>query len=264
MMVSVAHPPPTMEWMTLPNGHRVMQFHQAETALLYRDIFVDRCYARRELALRPGDVVVDAGANIGLASLFFHLSCPGVRIVAIEPAPAPCAALRVNVAEHCIDATIVECALSSENGIGTLTYYPRTPVMSSLYADADEDAGLTRLFLRNSGFAADDIEDIVRGKHEAVAAPCELRTLSKVLEQEDIEAVALLKLDVEKSELDVVTGIEERHWPLIERIVGEVHDCNGSATVLVSLLQERGFVVSLEQDPLLEGSGVYILSGMRA
>ncbi|TGD36472.1 hypothetical protein EB834_19580 [Brevibacterium aurantiacum] len=34
-----------------------------------------------------------------------------------------------------------------------------------------------------------------------------------------LEKVSLLKIDVERSELDVIRGISADHWPLIERVV---------------------------------------------
>lgn len=47
-----------------------------------------------------GDVrlIVDIGANIGAASVYFHLHYPDARIVAVEPSAAAFALLRVNAA----------------------------------------------------------------------------------------------------------------------------------------------------------------------
>src|SRR5437867_1587881 len=77
---------------------------------------------RRHLTLRPGGsdvgvlkkifvnkeytlpfdmnprVIVDAGANIGMASLFFSQQFPEVRIIAIEPEPSNFAILQANCA----------------------------------------------------------------------------------------------------------------------------------------------------------------------
>ena len=41
------------------------------------------------------------------------------------------------------------------------------------------------------------------------------------------EKIDLLKIDVEKGELEVLNGIEDADWPRIHQIVMEVHDLDG-------------------------------------
>jgi FkbM family methyltransferase len=62
----------------------------------YEKIFSEREYFF-EPASPPG-VIVDAGANIGLASLYFAARFPGARIIAIEPEASNFALLRKNTA----------------------------------------------------------------------------------------------------------------------------------------------------------------------
>src|SRR5262245_2111203 len=71
--------------------------------------------ARRYRALldegrRP--LIVDAGANIGAAAIWFSIMFPEALIVAIEPAPANVALLRRNAR----DVTIMEGAIASSPG----------------------------------------------------------------------------------------------------------------------------------------------------
>jgi FkbM family methyltransferase len=59
-------------------------------------------------------LIIDAGANIGASAVFFAMSYPGARIVAIEPEPGNFALLRRNA-----DGLNVEClnaGLSSSHG----------------------------------------------------------------------------------------------------------------------------------------------------
>ena len=44
---------------------------------------------------------------------------------------------------------------------------------------------------------------------------CQLKTLSEVIRESQVERIDLLKVDVEKSELDVLAGIDEDDWPKI-------------------------------------------------
>jgi FkbM family methyltransferase len=58
--------------------------------------------------LRPGDVAIDAGANIGLFSLVAAVAVgPGGRVIACEPSPGTAAILRSNVERNRFDWTEV-------------------------------------------------------------------------------------------------------------------------------------------------------------
>ncbi len=82
----------------------------------------------------------------------------------------------------------------------------------------------------------------------------QLETLSAVIEREGLEQIDLLKVDVERSELEVLAGIKEEHWPSIGQILMEVHDREGRLTDTCALLQAHGFTVAVERDPLLKGA----------
>lgn len=60
-------------------------------------------------------VIVDAGANIGAASLWFRRKYPAAHIVAIEPDPANFAMLERNVG-HDPNMTLIEAAVGAQPG----------------------------------------------------------------------------------------------------------------------------------------------------
>jgi hypothetical protein len=68
-----------------------------------------------------------------------------------------------------------------------------------------------------------EIEESLRGRFAAERLPCELRTLSDALHRESIDRVDLIKIDVEKTELDVLAGIEDSDSPRIRQLVMELH-----------------------------------------
>lgn len=249
--------------MTLPNGREVAHLGAGETALLYRDIFVDRCYLQHGISLEPGMVIFDVGANIGMSALFFHLECPGVTIHAFEPAPIPFQALTANVASHGIDAHLEQCALSDVAGTATMTYYPDASVMSGFHADPELDAALTRDYLLHSGFSEQDVLDMLEGKHDAVMLDCSVRTLSEVVQSRQVPVIDLLKVDVEKSELEVLRGIADADWPKVRQVVAEVHDLDSTLDAVTSLLAGKGFSVTVEQDALLERTAIYEVFAVR-
>src|SRR5439155_1315351 len=77
-----------------------------------------------------------------------------------------------------------------------------------------------------------------------------LRTLSSIIAEEGIERIDLLKVNVEKSELDVLRGLDPEDWPKIRQAVIEV-DQHDHVEPITLLLERHGFEVLVEQDPLL-------------
>ncbi|MFD5035166.1 FkbM family methyltransferase [Streptomyces sp. NPDC058405] len=253
----------SMQQMELPNGLTVAHVSAGETGLLYREIFADRCYVQHGIQLKPGSTIFDVGANIGMSALFFHTECPDLVVHAFEPAPVPFAALTANIEIHGIRATATQCALSNHSGTARMTYYPDSTVMSGLHADPAAEAALTRNLLLNSGFEEEDVDDLLEGRHAGVEIECEVRTLSQVIAERGVTTIDLLKVDVEKSELDVLRGLDESDWPKVKQIVAEVHDLDGTLKDFTSLLELHGFNVVLKQDELLQGSEIYAVFAVR-
>ena len=95
-----------------------------------------------------------------------------------------------------------------------------------------------------------------------------LRRLSDVIREQGVERIDLLKVDVQRAELDVLRGIDETDWPKIRQVVMEVHDAPGEATEgrlgeISGLLARRGFAVEVEQDSLLVGTDRHNLFAVR-
>ncbi len=73
-----------------------------------------------------------------------------------------------------------------------------------------------------------------------------------------------MKIDVERAELDVVRGVEAQHWPLIDQVVAEVHDLQGSLEAFLQVLRDAGFAsIKCDQDPALAGSTMYLVAASR-
>jgi FkbM family methyltransferase len=76
--------------------------------------------------IRPGDIVYDIGANVGLHTLFFaRLVGNQGHVFAFEPAPDTARKLREHVNLNAItNATVFECAVSNEIGQKHLFRHP--------------------------------------------------------------------------------------------------------------------------------------------
>ncbi|WP_432011114.1 FkbM family methyltransferase [Streptomyces cucumeris] len=253
-----------VETMRLPNGTTLAHINVGEAQFLYREIFTDRCYLRHGIELRAGDVVFDIGANIGMFTLFAHLECPGVTVHAFEPAPVPFAALRANVMRHGIPGRAEQCAVSDTAGVQKMTFYPDATLMSGFHADAAARTELLRTLGLNGGYTAEDVDLMLAqlpDQSEEIETP--VVRLSDVITERGIEAIDLLKIDVEKNERQVLAGIEDADWPRIRQVVTEVHDIDGALDEVVTLLRGHGFRVVAEQEPLFAGTGIHQVAARR-
>ena len=93
--------------------------------------------------------------------------------------------------------------------------------------------------------------------------PCRLQTLSEIVDEEGVVGIDLLKVDVEKSEREVLAGIREEHWGLIGQVVVEVHDEQGALEEVRDVLAKHGFETIAEQDPQLRGTTIFSVFATR-
>ena len=244
----------------LPNGIEITHLNKSETDEIFTEIFAERSYLRRGLTLRDGDVVFDVGANIGLFSLFVHATVRDARVLAFEPSPPTFEKLRANVEMYGLAVEPFDCGLSDTERDVELTFYPQASARSGVYADAAEEARVTRSFMANQeGRLLEHADALIAGRFEGQIFTRPMRRLSDVLHERGIERIDYLKIDVEKSELDVLSGIDAEDWSRIRQIALEVHDTEGRLARIVALLEEKGFEVAVEQPGLLENTGLYNL-----
>jgi FkbM family methyltransferase len=249
----------------LPDGTTVHCLNRTDAHLLYQEIFDEDIYRRHGVTVRPGDCVLDVGANIGLFPLFLrHLGTPAT-VHAVEPVPVTFEALRLNVAA-CFPVTVHlhNVGLARQDGEATFTHYPRLASNSTMHPDHSpeevkrrRDDILQRMrehpnrplrwFLAVlPGPLKRFIAERVRRwfyRHEAVV--CRLTTLSGLLRRERIDRIDLLKLDAERCELDVLAGLDDADWPKVRQAVVEVHD-PAAVPGIEEQFRARGFRVVVE------------------
>ncbi len=256
----------------LPNGLEITHQNKAETDHFYEDIFEHRTYVRHLKALPENACVFDVGANIGLFSLFIHTLDRKARTYAFEPSPPTFDILRANVAKHGVNAKIFPVGLSRDERTADFTFYPLSSGMSSVYGDRAEEEAVLRAILQNRMQSnAPDMAQIAAHTEELIAErlksqrfTCRLRTISNVIREEGVERIDLLKIDVQKSELDVLMGIRAHDWGKIQSIAIEVHDTDGRVEIIEKLLKEHAYDVEIQQDDLYRGSGIYLMYGTRS
>ncbi|HWS86559.1 MAG TPA: amino acid adenylation domain-containing protein [Pyrinomonadaceae bacterium] len=247
----------------LPNGLEIAYVNKNEADILYQELFADEGYLKHGVTLRDGDTVFDVGANIGLFTLFVHSRCRGARTYSFEPIPKTYAALRRNVELYGLEGKAYESGVSRESGRATFTFYPQVSASSGMYADAAEEERVTRAFMGNQGEElAAFADELMAGRFEAEQYECQLRTVSEVVAEEGVERIDLLKVDVEKAELDVLEGIAEEDWAKIRQVVLEVHDTGGRLEKVEAMLRRHGFQFVTDQYKPFENTGLYNIFGV--
>lgn len=171
-------------------------------------------YAAARALLNPGDIVVDAGANIGAFSVpAGRLIGSTGRLIAIEMMPRTAQRLRDNLARNAIAAEVVETALAATSG---------QTVQAAL--DLDK-GGQATLALAHT---------LDRPQMVSVAT----RTLDDVLA--DVGEIALIKIDIEGAELDAIAGAAAT----LDRTRAIIFEQLDGNTALSLRLEAAGFTVT--------------------
>jgi FkbM family methyltransferase len=95
-------------------GFQVEHFNPSTTRYLYREIFARQYY--HFLASTPSPTILDCGANVGMASIYFKWLYPNAKIKAFEPDPTTFGLLQRNLNANRLDVESYNCALWDEDG----------------------------------------------------------------------------------------------------------------------------------------------------
>ena len=260
-----------LERARLQNGLDVAFLNRAELDFLYEEIFVREVYLKHGLVLPDGACVVDVGANIGLFSLWAATRARAVRLHAVEPIPEIFAALLTNAAKHFPRARLHRVALGAVAEQARFAYYPRATGWSTRHPEPAAVRESLRAYVRARGahplaarlarhprlFAL-----AARPLFHSVARECAVTTLSALMRSEPLDAVDLLKIDVDGAELEVLAGVDAADWPRIRQVTLE---CDGrTREPAVALLGEHGFQVVAEQSTMLQRTAYWhVYAGRR-
>lgn len=160
-------------------GFTVYGYGYTSLSNLFEEIFVSNIY--HFTATTPQPVIIDCGANIGFATLYFKKLYPEARILAFEPDPESFALLQRNVTENNLQQVeLYNVALADT--AGTTTFY-----------QADRKAGLTSSLSAERG-----------GAREITIAVEKLSEFIRPFENAD-----LVKMDIEGAEVTVIKELRE-------------------------------------------------------
>lgn len=192
---------------------------RAGESFTFYENLVRRDYLAHGIRLRPGDTVVDIGANIGaFAVLAASVVGPAGRVIAFEPVPATFERLLANLALNGC-GNVRPCREGVEAADGTMSI--RVGAKSAL-ASAHGLAG---------GSAA-----------TVETAPCV--SMARVFERHGLARIHLLKVDCEGGEHGIFRALPPELAARIDQIAMEAHPVEGeSIEALAARLDALGFAV---------------------
>ena len=170
--------------------------------------------------------------------------------------------LRRNTAQY-PQCTTEMCAIGTRSGPAEITYYPHADAMSGFHADSKRDSELVERVLSNLGVSAENRRDELAGKYEPRKLMCRIKTLSEVIRERGVARIDLLKIDVERSEMEVLNGIERSHWPMIKQVVAEVHDDGDRVEEIDRVLASHGLISTWGQESCMSGTDVRVVYARR-
>lgn len=167
------------------------------------------------------DVIIDAGANVGMSTLYFAASYPGARIIAVEPEPSNCEMLKAN----CAGLPNVEIRQAAVWGAHARLALADPSADKWSFAFKEDAAG--------GGVEAVTVDDLLRG----------VRTDARVM----------VKFDIEGAEREVFA---QEHLPWLERVhvlLIELHDRfqPGCSRAFYSQMVRRPFAQELRGENVM-------------
>ncbi len=190
-----------------------------------KDILFNREYElfpQFELMTRPRQVVIDAGAHAGLYTIIASIRAK--KVVALEPDEDVFQTLSANIERNRLsNVSLLKSALWKENSL--VKFYRR----------GNSQLGSMR--------TRKNIEPVMV---EAVSLE---QLLVKTLRGQG-GRVDLLKLDIEGTEFELISGSDGETLERISRIVAEIHTEHGDIRLLTNKLKERGFSYVLAKRPI--------------
>jgi FkbM family methyltransferase len=161
------------------------------------EVLAHRQYAALQ-SLIDVKTVVDAGANVGTASVFFLSAFPNCRVVSLEPDPGNFSVLEHNLAPYGDRAKAIQIALW-----GT-----------------DEALAISRGGFRDGAEWSFQVTKTEQGNSAEVRGT----TISALVEELGWNTIDILKIDIEGAEREVFSAIDTAVLNRIRTIAVELHD----------------------------------------
>lgn len=251
----------------LPNGLPILNSNLNEVRFLYQEIFTDHCYLKHGITLKQDSCVIDIGANAGFFNVFLNILSKNITVYAFEPIPEVYHYLVANRELYNIKGKAFQLAILDKETEIDFNYFPDVTIVSGISDDRIKVKDVVRSYIQNSQeeeLLPEEMESLLEAKLESKRIRCKTKTISQIIEEENIEKIDLLKIDVENSEHLVIGGLLDEDWDKVQSVIIEVHDLEGRLNSIKTLLEEKGFHTYVEKEEMLSKDDIlYNLFALR-
>ncbi|MBT4121277.1 MAG: FkbM family methyltransferase [Candidatus Magasanikbacteria bacterium] len=208
---------------------KTLKFNNKNLKITYRDdsdlsvideFFVDKMYRSID-SIIPNlkDPILDIGAHIGMFSLYASILNPDAKIISLEPEPENFKLLKQNLKQnHCKNIFTKQVALSHTQDTNINLYISKDTHTHSTFSKTDSSIEVNTT------------------------------TLEKLITQNRLGRIGLLKMDIEGAEFEIIKNIKQDTWGKIQYLVIEYHESeNNKRTDLENIIRSLSF--SIEHFP---------------
>jgi len=186
-------------------------------------IIAQGCYEIKEhrsevFDLPPNSIVFDVGGHIGTYSIMVKKRRPDISVFCFEPEPENFGMAVKNCITNNVDVTLMQCAISDEEGWLNLNGY-------------EMNSGAWCIYNRTM----DGIE--------LFAIPVMTHTIETICDQLKLEAPTFMKIDVEGTEHKILPALSPR---ILDSVLGfdvDFHPTGGNIKKTVKYLESKGFTI---------------------
>lgn len=188
----------------------------------FREIFLRQEYNITLPASVQPQYIIDAGANVGFTTLFFHQKFPSARIVSLEPDAGNFELLKKNLEGY-----------SSLTPLPLALWYQTGPVHL-----VDEGHGLRGFMVRESATEGATMSGI---------------SIADLLTQQNFPHIDILKMDIEGSEKEIFSADVANWLPRTRCLIIELHDRMkpGCSNVVFTALAPYAFEFAIKGENLV-------------
>jgi FkbM family methyltransferase len=219
-------------WLATPQQKAAAQF-------VVNEIFKKQRYDHPGFQIRPGDTVVDIGANMGIFVLWASKRVPQGKVLAIEPTSA-IDTLRLNIERNGLTNVVpIQAAAGLDGQSFEIVTYPGFNIVN--HHAGWKPKMWTKFFIW-----------LLYRKYQSspVTERASVKSLKRMLDENGIDRVNYLKCDCEGGEYEIFRNLDDETFARIDKVAMEFHEYapGQDRKELVSLLEKHGFTVQVEKN----------------
>lgn len=162
-------------------------------------------YNTKNINFKPGDVVIDIGANVGSVSIMLAKKYPFLKIYSYEAHPINFQNLQKNI---------------KENNISNIKAFNNAVFSEDNYF-IDISLNIDNTGASNSFIDPEEYPDLYEKEYSSVQVPT--ISLDTIIRENNIQNIKLLKMDCEGAEFDIFSNSELINQVSLENVGIEIH-----------------------------------------